>query len=285
MKERFKRYLEGEFRAIRPTLAAVEYREKVLKQLLDYEQELRIKGNDDDELIYTMCIASLNQDGSFRDKLREFDEKEVKVDNAKRKGLLIGISVVGVAVALVLVYLIMGVTADLWHPGWLLLVGGAFAGIIALGGVVASKLSKSKKYIAMRAVFPVIIALLSVYLFLLLELVGHIQMSWLVFLVMVIVMIANDTVVAFATDFKFRWIELGICMEVCCALLYVIIGLLVPGFWHPGWILCLGGVVGSAVMAAVLVAKHNSKKDKKEKAKIEGKYKKEDESYYTMWKD
>lgn len=85
MKERFKRYLEGEFRAIRPTLAAVEYREKILKQLLDYEQELRIKGNDDDELIYTMCIASLNQDGSFRDKLREFDEKEVKVDNAKRK--------------------------------------------------------------------------------------------------------------------------------------------------------------------------------------------------------
>ena len=52
MKERFKRYLEREFRAIAPTLAAMEYREQMLKQLMDRAQELRIKGIDDEDLIF-----------------------------------------------------------------------------------------------------------------------------------------------------------------------------------------------------------------------------------------
>ena len=38
MKERFKRYLEREFRAIAPTLAAMEYREQMLKKLMDRAQ-------------------------------------------------------------------------------------------------------------------------------------------------------------------------------------------------------------------------------------------------------
>ena len=125
MKERFKRYLEQQFRAIRPTLAAAEYREKMLKQLMDRAQELRIKGMDDEDLIYDMCIDEL---GDFGATLAAFDEQEHKVANAKRNALLGAVCGVGAVLALVVIYLIVSfLVPNSWGLTWLILEGGAFA--------------------------------------------------------------------------------------------------------------------------------------------------------------
>lgn len=284
MKERFKRYLEQQFRAIRPTLAAAEYREKMLKQLMDRAQELRIKGMDDEDLIYDICIEEL---GDFGATLAAFDEQEHKVANTKRNAVLGAVCGVGAALALVIVYLIVSLLVpNSWGLTWLILVGGAFAAVIAVAVVLLVKFGKAKKYIAMRLMPPVVIVLLCVYLFLLLQLVGAVPMAWLVFLAMVIMIAAFDGVLAFITEFKFRWIELPIVIEIVCVMVYVIVGIVVPsGFWHPGWLLCLGGVVAAIAEAIVLIATRNVKKDKKEKVRITDKYTKEDESYYTSWKD
>ena len=284
MKERFKRYLEQQFRAIRPTLAAAEYREKMLKQLMDRAQELRIKGMDDEDLIYDMCIDEL---GDFGATLAAFDEQEHKVANAKRNALLGAVCGVGAVLALVVIYLIVSfLVPNSWGLTWLILVGGAFAGVIAFSVVLLVKFGKAKKYIAMRLMPPVIIVLLCVYLFLLLQLVAGVEMAWLTFLVMVMMIAVFDGVMAFITDFKFRWIELPIVIEVLCVMLYVIIGIAVgAAFWHPGWLLCLGGVVAAIAEAIAIIANRNSKKDAKEKVRIKDKYTKEDESYYTSWKD
>ena len=284
MKERFKRYLEQQFRAIRPTLAAAEYREKMLKQLMDRAQELRIKGMDDEDLIYDMCIDEL---GDFGATLAAFDEQEHKVANAKRNALLGAVCGVGAVLALVVIYLIVSfLVPNSWGLTWLILVGGAFAGVIAFSVVLLVKFGKAKKYIAMRLMPPVIIVLLCVYLFLLLQLVAEVEMAWLTFLVMVMMIAVFDGVMAFITDFKFRWIELPIVIEVFCVMLYVIIGIAVgAAFWHPGWLLCLGGVVAAIAEAIAIIANRNSKKDAKEKVRIKDKYTKEDESYYTSWKD
>lgn len=284
MKDRFKRYLEQQFRAIRPTLAAAEYREKMLKQLMDRAQELRIKGMDDEDLIYDMCIDEL---GDFGATLAAFDEQEHKVANAKRNALLGAVCGVGAVLALVVIYLIVSfLVPNSWGLTWLILVGGAFAGVIAFSVVLLVKFGKAKKYIAMRLMPPVIIVLLCVYLFLLLQLVAGVEMAWLTFLVMVMMIAVFDGVMAFITDFKFRWIELPIVIEVFCVMLYVIIGIAVGAeFWHPGWLLCLGGVVAAIAEAIAIIANRNSKKDAKEKVRIKDKYTKEDESYYTSWKD
>lgn len=284
MKDRFKRYLEQQFRAIRPTLAAAEYREKMLKQLMDRAQELRIKGMDDEDLIYDMCIDEL---GDFGATLAAFDEQEHKVANAKRNALLGAVCGVGAVLALVVIYLIVSfLVPNSWGLTWLILVGGAFAGVIAFSVVLLVKFGKAKKYIAMRLMPPVIIVLLCVYLFLLLQLVAGVEMAWLTFLVMVMMIAVFDGVMAFITDFKFRWIELPIVIEVFCVMLYVIIGIAAgAAFWHPGWLLCLGGVVAAVAEAIAIIANRNSKKDAKEKVRIKDKYTKEDESYYTSWKD
>lgn len=281
MKERFKRYLEREFRAIRPTLAAAEYREKILKQLMDRAQELRIKGIDDEDLIYDMCIDEL---GDFRATLVAFEEQEHKVSNAKRNALLGTVCAVGAVLAFVIIYLVISFVTGEWGLTWLLLVGGAFVGVIAAAIAMLVKFGKAKKFILMRLMPPVVIVLLCVYLFLLLQLVFGVPMSWIIFLVMVIMIFVFDTVMAYVTEFKFRWIELPIAIEVVCVMAYVIAGVF-SGMWHPTWLLCLGGVVAAVAEAIALIAKRNSKKDKKEKVKINDKYNKEDESYYTMWKD
>ena len=284
MKERFKRYLEQQFRAIRPTLAAAEYREKMLKQLMDRAQELRIKGMDDEDLIYDMCIDEL---GDFGATLAAFDEQEHKVANAKRNALLGAVCGVGAVLALVVIYLIVSfLVPNSWGLTWLILVGGAFAGVIAFSVVLLVKFGKAKKYIAMRLMPPVVIVLLCVYLFLLLQLVAGVERAWLTFLVMVMMIAVFDGVMAFITDFKFRWIELPIVIEVFCVMLYVIIGIAAgAAFWTPGWLLCLGGVVAAIAEAIAIIANRNSKKDAKEKVRIKDKYTKEDESYYTSWKD
>lgn len=284
MKERFKRYLEQQFRAIRPTMAAMEYREKMLRKLVDRAQELRIKGMDDEDLIYDMCIDEL---GDFGATLAAFDEEEHKVANAKRNAVLGAVCGVGAALALVVVYLIVSfLVPGSWGLTWLILVGGAFAAVIAVAVVLLVKFGKNKKYIPMRLMPVVVIVLLCVYLFLLLQLVAKVDMAWLVFLAMVIMIAAFDAVLAFITEFKFRWVELPVAIEIVCVMLYVILGIVLGSvFWHPGWLLCLGGVVAAIAEAIAIIATRNSKKDKKEKSRLADKYIKEDESYYTMWKD
>ena len=284
MKERFKRYLEQQFRAIRPTMAAMEYREKMLRKLMDRAQELRIKGMDDEDLIYDMCIDEL---GDFGATLAAFDEEEHKVANAKRNAVLGAVCGVGAALALVIVYLIVSfLVPGSWGLTWLILVGGAFAAVIAVAVVLLVKFGKNKKYIPMRLMPVVVIVLLCVYLFLLLQLVAKVDMAWLVFLAMVIMIAAFDAVLAFITEFKFRWVELPVAIEIVCVMLYVILGIVLGSvFWHPGWLLCLGGVVAAIAETIAIIATRNSKKDKKEKSRLTDKYIKEDESYYTMWKD
>lgn len=284
MKERFKRYLEQQFRAIRPTMAAMEYREKMLRKLMDRAQELRIKGMDDEDLIYDMCIDEL---GDFGATLAAFDEEEHKVANAKRNAVLGAVCGVGAALALVVVYLIVSfLVPGSWGLTWLILVGGAFAAVIAVAVVLLVKFGKNKKYIPMRLMPVVVIVLLCVYLFLLLQLVAKVDMAWLVFLAMVIMIAAFDAVLAFITEFKFRWVELPVAIEIVCVMLYVILGIVLGSvFWHPGWLLCLGGVVAAIAEAIAIIATRNSRKDKKEKSRLADKYIKEDESYYTMWKD
>ena len=80
LKDRFKKYLEEQFRSIKPTEAAKDFRIRTLKELMDKVQDLRIKGIEDEELVYNMCIESL---GNFPARLKDFEEEEHKVENAK----------------------------------------------------------------------------------------------------------------------------------------------------------------------------------------------------------
>lgn len=281
MKEKFKKYLEEQFRSIRPTYAAMQFREETLQNLLDRAQELKIKGIDDEELVYLTCIDEL---GDFQATLKEFDEREVKTDSVKRKVSLGAVIAVAVAAVLTLTYLIVGFAANVWHPTWLIMVGGVFAGIITAMGFVVPKLVKNKKYIILRAMVAVTEILVSVFVYLVLQLVVGLADSWMTFLAMVALIFGVDTAIAFVTANKFKFIELPIFVEIFFVMLYVILGI-VGVAWHPTWLLCLVGVLFAIGELIAFVAIRNKKNEEKENEKINRKHVKEDESYYTTWKD
>ena len=286
MKERFKQFLEEHFRKIAPTKAAMEYRKTLLVELLDREQELRIKGVTDDELIYNMAVSEL---GDIDQVLAEFENRQIKSGVVKRKASAVGISAAAIVALLTVVYLIVGGVAKIWHPTWLIVVGGAFAGVGVLLGYVALKFAQKHKYVVTRICVAICEVLLSVFVFLLLELVLepvlHFEGSWMTFLAMVVLLFGTDTSIAFATKSKIKWFELPVFIEIFGVMLYVMLGILVPGFWHPGWLLCLAGVCCALVQVIVVVVKKAKKNNAKEKAQLADKNEKQNEAYWTEWDD
>lgn len=281
MKERFKAYLEEQFRTIRPTAAAMKYREQTLVELLERAQDLKIKGIDDEELVYLTCIDEL---GDFKATLKEFDEKEVEVKATKRK---IGVGAV-LSLALVLIltitYLVVGVVTHLWHPTWLIMVGGLFAG--AGVGILACaiKLIKKKKFIPVRFMAMLVEIMASVFVFLVLQLVFHLNGSWMTFLAMVALIMGVDTAIAFLTSSKVKWFELPLFVEIFAVMLFVILGI-VTRVWHPMWLLCLVGVVFAVIELVVFVEIRHNRKSREEGKKIKKNHKEVDEEYWTKWND
>lgn len=279
MEDKFKAYLESAFRTIAPTKAAMELRKQTLKDMLARAQELRIKGMTDEELIFDTVLEDYED---FGEKLKEFEQKEVKVNSAKRNVLLGAVLSVAVVALLAITYVIIGVVAGVWHPTWLLIVGGIFAGLLVIFGFVGVKAVKNKKYGVLRLLIAAAEVLVSVFVFLVLQLASPLPNVWLTFLAMVALIAGVDTAVAFFANGKTKWIELPVFVEIFAVMLYVMLGILVH-IWHPGWILCLAGVVVGLVELCVFVAIRNGKKNKKEKNKIKDKYVKTDEKYWSEW--
>ena len=280
MEDKFKEYLEAAFRQIAPTKAAMEYRKQTLKDMLARAQELRIKGMTDEDLILDTVLEDYED---FGDKLKEFENKEIKVNSAKRNMLLGAIVSVAVVLLLSLTYVLVGALAHVWHPTWLIMVGGIFLGLGVIFALLGIKAVGNKKFVALRLLVAAGEVLLSVFVFLLLQIVFKLNGSWMTFLAMVALILGVDTVIAFFTNSKIKWVELPIFVEIFAVMLFVVLGILVPGFWHPGWVLCLVGVVAGLGELITFVAIRNHKKDEAEKDKNIEKFVKTDEKYWNNW--
>lgn len=282
MQEKFKAFLEEHFRKIAPTQAAMEYRKALLRQLLDREQELRIKGINDDELIFNMAVSEL---GNIDEVLHEFENRQIKSGEVKRKISGVGISAIAIIALLTVVYLIIGGVVGIWSPTWLIMVGGAFVSIGIVLAYIGVKFVKKHKLWVSRICVAIGEVLLSVFVFLLLQLVFKINGAWMTFLAMVVLVIGTDTAIAFITNSKIKWFELPVFIELLGVMLYVILGLNVPAFWHPGWLMCLAGVVCALVQIIVVTVKKVRAQNKKEGKESYDKNVREDEAYWTKWDD
>lgn len=288
MKEKFKQFLEEHFRKIAPTKAAMEYRKALLRQLLDREQELRIKGVSDDELIYDMAVSEL---GDIDLTLQNFESRQIKSGEVKRKVSVASICSVAVVLLLTVVYLVVGAVTKEWSPTWLIMVGGIFAGIGVILVYLSVKTAQKRKYVFTRLCIAVCEVLLTVFVFLVLQLVFKVNGSWLAFLAMPVVVLGADTAVAFATNSKTKWFELPVFVEVFGVMLYVILGITLDvilgsgNIWNPGWLLCLAGVVCALVQVIVVVVKKAKKNNAKEQERLADKNEKQNEAYWTEWDD
>lgn len=288
LKPRYKAYLEGIFRQIAPTQAAMEYRKQLLTSLLDRSQELNIRGIEDPDLIYKLAIEEL---GDLTASAREHLGQAERATQIKRK-ISVGAAIAIALIALLaIVYVIVGAATGLWHPTWLIVLGGIFAGVVLLMVFASLKFIKKQKYTLVRLMLVAAEAMVSIFVFLVLQLIFKIDGSWLTFLAMVGMIFGVDTAVAFLVGDKLRWIEFPIFVEVFCVMLYVILGIALdvllggPSIWHPGWLLCLAGVVVAAVEVIVFIAKKVGERKRDDSRKRAASNDKQDESYWTQWDD
>ena len=277
LKPRYKAYLEGAFRQIDPTKAAMEYRKQLLVKLLDRSQELHIRGIEDPELIFKTAIDEL---GDMSQNLDKFENREKNKGEIKRKvsmGTIIAMTIIAL---FGLLYVIAGATTNLWHPLWLVLLFGIFVSATVLLTFAGIKLFKKHKIIPIRIMLVAIEVMLSVFVFLVLQILFNINGSWLVFLAM-----------AFLLGDKTKWIEFPIFIELLCVMLYVILGIAldplnhVASIWHPGWIMCLAGVGVAIIELIVFLVNRARLKAKMEEEREEDLNQKTDESYWTEWDD
>lgn len=290
MEERFKAFLLKKFATIAPTESAVKYRKQLLVDLMDRAQELKIKGIVDEDLIFAMSIESL---GNLDDKLQMFEHRDIKTKKTLRKisqAFIIALAMVSI---LAITYVVIGMVSSIWHPTWLLIVGGVFAGLIVIISFVGSKLVKSKRFILFRITIAISEILAFVFLFLVFQLVFgstfsialFSKYSWMTFLVMVIFVLGVDTTLSFGFKSKIRFVNLPIFIEVFGTLLYVMVGIIFKNgeFWSKGWLLCLLGVITAIVEISVYFTKRSQKINEKEQQKIYEEEIKEDPANFTKW--
>ena len=280
MEDRFKRYLEEAFKSISPTQAAMELRKQTLRDMMARAQELRIKGMTDEELIFDTVLEDYEDLG---EKLKEFEKKEVAVKSAKRTVLLGFVVSVTVALLLSLTYVLVGALTHVWHPTWLIMVGGIFLGVGVIFVLVGIKAVTKERYLVLRLLVALCEVMIAVFVFLLLQIVFALPYSWMTFLAMVALICGVDTATSFFTNSKIKWLELPVFVEVFAVMLFVTLGILVTGFWHPGWILCLAGIVFALAELICFVAIRNKKKSQEEQNKNDEKVVKTDEKYWTEW--
>ena len=258
----------------------MEFRVRLYKDMKARAQELRIKGMTDEDLIVETVLEDYEDIG---ERLSAFEDKEIK-ENAGKRNAVFGAVVSVIAILLLtLTYVLVGSLANVWHPTWLIMVGGVFLGIGVLLAFLAYKVIRKKKFLLLRLIVAIAEVLLSVFVFLLLQIVFRLDGSWMAFLAMVVLIAGVDVAIAFFTGSKGRWIELPVFVEIFSVMLFVMLGILLVGFWHPGWIMCLVGVVFGLVELAAILAWRNRKKNRTERNKRYEKYVKTDEKYWTDW--
>lgn len=278
LTERFKKYLEQQFRTISPTREAMEYREEVLRNLLDRAQEYRIKGMTDENAIYDLCIDSL---GDFASTLKDFESRLDNVKRALPKAGIIALCAVAFSLFVVIAYLTVSFATKAWDKTWLIFIAGVFTGVIAcaLYGIV--KFAKRKKRLAVRGLSHVIIVAAFTMLFLFLEILSNLPNCYFVFLIMVIAMLVTDTAEAYSYGSKSRLFDLLATVEVTAVLVYVILGIAGVVAWHPYWLI----PVIAALLDVIILIVAISRFAKKKKKATEEKKSRVDEAYYTMWND
>ena len=122
----------------------MEYREEMLIKLMDFAQDLKIKGMNDEKLIYNLALAQL---GDVEKELQDFEEKR----NASRKRrslkLAAGISVASIIIVTLIVFFAVSFSfEDIFAKSWLILLAGfsvaLFVALLFFSIILSGKIKK-----------------------------------------------------------------------------------------------------------------------------------------------
>ncbi len=281
MTERFKRFLEEQFRQIPPTRSAMEFRKQTLRELEEYAQDCRIKGMDNEDAIYKLCIGSL---GDFQKTLADFQKSLAEKPKRITRGFIVS-SVIALSIALTLgLYLGLSITgAVAWRVSWLIPVGVIIVGACVPLILLFVKSIKNGHTLVPRLTGSAVLTLLLVYSYLIAHMCcGKPVYDWFTFLVIPLAISWLNVAVAYVVKNKSAVPETLSSTFLTSVMLYVMLGVSHAMPWHPGWLLVMGTAV-LAIAAVVIYIASLRKERAKHVLKKHLDNNETDEKYYTEW--
>ncbi len=271
MEDKFKSFLEDKFRAIPPSVEAKEYRIKLLYQLKDKAQQLKLDGMKDDDLIYMTAISSL---GNIDNQILEFEKRRLNPEPIKSfTKKMFSIALIYTLIILT-AFLTISFVTHAWNKTWLVIVGGIFLAISTIFTLVSVLSAKKKKYLLMRIFAVPISVFVFIFIYLMILMLGDLEYDWFIVLIMVISIFLVDAVIAYATKSKIAFLSLITFIVISSVLIYVMLGISQLVAWNKGWLILMFGIIISVIILLAYIKPFGSKKKRNKNI---------DEKNYTSW--
>ncbi len=252
MLQRFRAFLEIEFRFIASSKEADAYKAELLDNLMARADDMVKNGEKDEDKIYKSCIEQL---GDFRETLQNFKKTINPKFQAKRAINCLIYSLI-FAVLVVGAYLAVSFTKAMpWSNSWLILVCGFLGGIVVVSVYACVVLVMKKKFALGRPFLHVAIVLSVVVAYLCYSVLtpNVWKTSWLLFLIMAILSTGIECIYDFLTESKLANLSLMVFMPVAFSVVYVMLCLSKMLTWHPYWFIPAIALVFDVVYALILV--------------------------------
>lgn len=250
MLQRFRSFLELQFRDIVPNRESEEYKEELLSSLIDRANAMKEEGETDEDVIYHTCIEKL---GDFKENFNSF-KKVPKIKKAARLTLNI-LAIAAVYTLIVLAaFLIVSFTVGPWSKTWLIIVCGALLGIAALFIYLCVIARLTKHFGAMRFLVALILTLSVLITFLIFSVLENAwSISWLLFLFLPILLTGADLICTISVESKRAIASLVTFIMVACTLVYVILGITGYLAWHPCWLIPVVAAIVDVIIIIVAI--------------------------------
>lgn len=257
MFDRFNDYLSKEFKGLPKSREVSDFKDELLGTLMEKAEELKNTGRSVQE-IFELCISSIN---GYKDTLKVMRSKPIlkkEVANAARTVLYFSVYML----VLIGVFLAVSFITGRWGRTWLIVVEGAFAGLIVLLMLNAAKGLRNNKTFLPRLSLLTAVSIATVGMFLGVSFIlGIWAKSWLIMLFLPVFLLNANLIFAAAIKRKYEALGTALALlPMTATAVYVSLAYLKIIAWHPFWLIVVGALIVDAIIIAAAVHSKLNKK-------------------------
>lgn len=262
--EEFITYLENSLADEKDGPILYKFRRVALEEMSQRANEVEARGLTDKKVISDLIISEYPD-------IKERYHKYYKSSTAKQRSRkrLIGNALGSVLYILILltVFLAISFRTNIWHPTWVLMVGGVMLWVSYLLDWAVAKLTSLKKFFCLgaRVVLGVNVMLVASVAFLVCMAVFKVPNSWVIFIGGVIGVFVADLIYITATKKRLALVNYLAYIPPIFTMLYIVLGGvgLVP--WNTGWIMIPLSLILDIIIIIAVSAKNSAEKREVEK--------------------
>lgn len=230
------------------------YKRRVLQDMTQRTKEVFKRGLKDEKVCHELIISEFTEKkviNEYYQYLEDLKEKKLIKYSPAAAGILTVFSVI--------LFVLIGLITDIWHPTWLLIEGTASCAVVALMWIGVYILHRHKiLYAVSRLLVAGSVMVLTQFIFLVLRIPLRIEKAYIIFLVSLALMFIGDLILATLTKQRLVFVNYLVTIPVVFIFAYVIFGLLGFYAWDQGKIIVEAGFAADIIILIGMFL-HNKK--------------------------